>query len=818
MTYDIFSTHAPTGQAATRVVSTNEHSIYGRTIGFPNSLDLYTRTISDADGSQSVVEYRQISELVGSRLYLHHRPLVSSNGTVTTITASDGVIDATYNNSAQAYVVFSTLPTGPFTISYVAIPDTELNWVINNLQDSVMELEQILGPKNDVSFPGIRNLKLGIFDSPDSAVTSGVAQNAVYLSDLDQNIVIASSDDPTLKITRGSAHEIQLGRATDNIIVDATGFKITQSDGTKYSFIQLGNKTGDSIWWKGTASGAGPLTIGGVEWDNYSGKIFSTLLTGEYYSGSMLRVHGDASFMGNVKAIGNITIINATGTTSTVLGDWTVRDELFVYGQSHLIGQTNVNVLVADNTILANGDIIAGNQVGSGGNGQTVVDNLDCSEVALSYNYVIQSHKPYTIITAPINSGAVAPKKVTTRPWMTLGPSNLVGDVFAITGFLNAAASFSGAHPHILQLLMTTPLVSGTYSDYGYSSGLWSPGMMDPGTMYIKMLNGQSQGMIAPIYGYTVEATGNLQTLTRLNVFLPEAVNNPPQTNDNYLLYNPYSVQYNTISAAGGATPTFNINASLNEPLAIAFNDEVRVLTTATSSQSLRAALTASVSGYGGAPLTGIAYIFADANGTDPEDPPVFKARPMPMRMPNQTPVGEVVASYDGATWSILETISYRPEGIYDSAWIPIWDQISVSATSGRVTPGFTSSSTAPMKVYFHHYLGSDVDIGKINADLYLGRYSSNTPAWNRTHTPMYSFFGQDLRVNHGLSGAFIHVPLGAKRTSSAVTERDASIFYLDSALIGVDISPGIMAGFMTGTAGSTATPNYLRLIVRKDN
>jgi len=822
MTYNIFSTHAPTGESATRVASTNEYSTFGRTIGYPNNFDLYTRHISDSDGSQAVVESRTTSELIGSRLYLHHRPLIASDGSITSITVSDGTIDTSYTNSTQAYIVFSSLPTADFTVSYVAVPDCDLSWSINKIQDSIMEIEQILGPTNDATYPGIRNLHLGLFDNPTGQTASGVAQNAVYLTHLDQNIVIASSDDATLKITRGASHTIQLGRQTDNIYCDVTGFLITQTNGSYTSTMIFGTKTGDKIYWKGSASGAGQLTIGGPEWTSmYSGVTFSTALTGSFYTGALLRVHGDAAFMGDVKAYGNITIVNATGTTSTVLGDWTIRDELFVYGVSHLIGDTEVNKLTVYEQEYISKDIIALNNGGNGGNGQSLVDNLDCSEVAWNYNTVISNYKPNTIISAPLNTNAKAPKKVTYRPWMSIGPSKLVGDVFSITGALNAAASSSGAHPNILQLLMNVGMVSGTYTTYGYGfqSGIWSPGMMDPGAMSIKMLDGQSQGLTAPIYGYTVEQTGTSTTLTRLNVFLPEAVSAPPQTNDKYMLYNPYSVEYNTITVTAGATPTFVVNASTTEPLAISFEDEVRIMTSNSSSSSLTTALVNSVSGLGGSPVTGIAYIFADSNYTDPENPPIFKARANPYRMPGQTAIGEVVASYDGATWSTLETISYRPKGIYDSAWIPMYSNLTITATSGRCTPGFSSASTAPLKVYFHHYLGSDIDIGKINADLYLGAYYTGSIAWNKTHTPMYSFFGQDSRVEqHGLSGSIIHVPLGAKRNSSAITERDASIFYLDSALIGIDISPGLAAAFPTGGVGTTATPQYLRLIVRKDN
>jgi hypothetical protein len=807
MTYPIFSDHAPTGQSAVRRVSSNPYSTNGRTIGYPNTFDLYVQHLSDGDGSQPVIETREITDLKGSRLYLYHRPMVNSDGTSSTVSVSDGVLDQTFTNSSQGYIVFSTLPTATFTVSYVAVPDCDTTWSINNLQNSVMEIQAVLGPDNDTTYPGIKNLKLGSFDNPTGLTADGVLNNAVHLSHLDQNITIASSDDATLKLTRGTGYTIQIGREADNVIMDVTGFTVRQSDGSKVSHITLGSKTGDTITWKGSASGAGPLIIGGSEYSFYSGKVFAGDLSGEYYTGSMLRCHGNASFMGDVRAIGNITIVNTTGSTSTVLGDWTVGDELFVQGISHLQGPTLANVTTIQENLYLNKDLIANNINGQGGAGQTLIDNLDASEVAWTYNTAIKSRHPNRVISAPMSTSYLAPKNVVKRPWMELGPEYLVGDVFAITGQLNAAASNSGAHPHILQLLMDVPLVSGTYSEYGYSSGFWSPGMMQPGSMWVKLLDGPAQGFCSPIYGHTVEETGTSSTLTRLNVFLPEAISNPPLTNNYYILYNPGSVPYNTISSVGGASPTFSINASTTEPLAISFEDSVRVMKSNSASYSLTQALVNSVSGLGGSPVTGIAYVYADATNTDPENPPVFKCRATPIRMYNQTPIGEVVASYDGATWSILDTISYRPNAYYDSAWIPIYDDETVLATSGRVTPGMTADTLVPTKMYFQHNLGTDLDIGNISANLFLGSLWTGSVNWNQTHTPMYSFFGQDARNSiDSVSGSFTHLPLGAKQSNR---NAGASIFFLDSSLIGIDIEPGILSG---------AYQSYLRLVVNKNN
>lgn len=817
MVYTPFSSHAPTGESQTRVVSPNDYSSQGRTIGFPTKFDLYVQKIPNADGSQSVVETRLVSDLVGSRLYLYHRPVVNANGTPTTITVSDGTVDTTATNAKQGYIVFSSLPVSTFTVSYVAAQTCDVTSTVNNLQDSVMEIEKTLGASAATGYPGLRNLKFGIFDSPADAITSGVAQNAVYLSHLDRDVTIASSDDAGLAILRGSQHTIQIGRETDRAVFDVTGFEIKQTDGALYNTISLGTKTGDNIYYKGRLSGAGPLTIGGPEWSNYSGIVFTSGLTGSFYSGSMLRVHGDVSVMGGIKSIGAIEVITTTGITSIVYGDWTIRDELFVHGISHLVGPTETNDLTVQRDLYVYKDIIAQDQAGSGGHGQTLMDGLDCSEIAHNYKVVTKRTLPNSIVSAPVIRTKESPKNLTYTPYFKLEGNKLVGDIFTITGQLNATAGPSGVHPHILQLLLNEPIVTGTLtSSSGVTSGTWSPGMMDPGSLWIKMMpGGANPTFTAPIYNYTVEQE-NGSTISRLNVFVPEYVSNPPQTNDPYMLFYPGAVSYRTISAAGGASPTFAVTGSVAEPLAVSFEDEVRILTAPTSNLSLSDALTKSTSGLS-EPATGIAYIFADSNGVDPEDPPIFKARPVPYRMPGQTPIGEVVASVSGGTWTILESTSYRPGGTYDSAWIPIVNNDTITHTSGRCTPGFTKNATSPLRVYFHHRLGCDVEVARMSADLYLGKPAANTPIWNKTHAPVWSMFGQDIRNTHGLSGAFIHVPLGAQRIASAITERDASIFYMDGNLIGIDLSPDLLEGFPTGAAGTTNDMSYMRLVLRRD-
>lgn len=812
-----FSTHAPTGYSKV-VVSPSEYSAAGRTIGYPAVFDAYVKKISNEDGSSNIIETRLVTDLVGSKLYLYHRPLINADGTISTISTSNGTIDTTATNARQGYIVFSVVPTTTFTISYTAAPDCINAWHLNTLQDSVMEIEKILGPTQLTGYPGLRNLKFGIFDRPDDTVASGVAQNAYFLSHLDRNIRISSSDDSTLATTRGSQHTIQIGRATDSFASEVTGFRVYQSDTTKPLNIYLTEKTGDFVQLKGKFSGAGPVTIGGSEWPNYSGVVFTTGLTGTFYSGAMLRVHGDIAVMGGIKSIGPITVVSVTGTASEILGDFVVRDELFVFGPSYFTGPVQVNQSTNHDTLFIDTNIVSNNIGGAGGNGQSLVDNLDCSEVAWTYTTIAAKQFPNSVIAGPVSKASTPPKKSLSAPWFTLGADKLVGDQFILTGRLNATAGPSGAHPAIFQLLLDTEIVSGFYAGtVGTLSGVWSKGMMDPGSMYIKMTNGTNVGFTAPIYNHTVEQVST-NKITRLNVFCPSMPASPPATNETFMLYNPGSVPYNFIGTVGGASPTFTVSGTTSEPLKIAFDDHVRILTSSTASFSLTQALDYSVSGNSATTVTGVAYIIADSTNTDPELSPVFRARPVPIRMQNETVIGEVIASKTAGSWSIIETVSYRPNGHYDSAWIPVFSNTAVTLPSGRAVPGFNSSSTSPLRIYFTHDIGPDINLVNFNGAVYFGTpYTGNMPSnINQTMSYMHSMFGQDVRVGHGLSGTFIRLPLGADRTTSAISNRDASVFYMDSRVIGIDISPSSMLGFPTG-ATSTTAPSYIRLVLNRD-
>lgn len=803
---DIFSSHAPNNQPYKAIVSPNEFSSEGRNIGFPSKFSVYVNKLASSDGSANITETRSTADIVGNRLYLYHRPLLNADGTVTTINVSSGSLDTTLTNPKQGYVVFSSLPsTSTFTVNYFAAPDSISMWYLNTVQDDIMEIEKTLGVTSQTGYPGLRNLAYALFDKPDDANIQNVAQRAIFLGHLDRNIFIGSTDDATLSGTLGNSHNIQIGRVRDTVTFDVDALVIQQSNASRTTRITLGTRTGDYIFYSGQISGAGPITIGGPAWSNYSGVLGGSLTTG-FYLNSMLRVNGDVAVLGDLQSVGSLTVVNLTGEVSTVIGDFTITNDLRVQGSTRLIGPADVNNITVEQDETIYGDIIAGNQSSRGGNGHSLVDNLDASEVAHTYRTVMRKVLPNTVLNGRPLLSQLLPARSGYTFGSNISGSLTCGDQFVITGFATATAGPSGSHPNIIQVNFTDyplPVVSGTYSGInGGSTGIWSPGMMDPGTLWIEDLN---SGFKSPIYGYTIES-GSAAHIVKLNVFCPELVTSTRvQTNDSLLLYYPNARPYNFLSAASGASPTASIFASSAYPFEVAFDDEVRKTTSSSPNFSIKTALEYSITGLTGNP-TGVAYIFA-TNTNDIELSPGWKSRNIPYRMPGEVAVGEVKAFYSGSQWHILESVSYRPGAVYDSAWVPI---VSYTGSSGR------SISAGLNKLYFRHDFGPSVDNYRMSTDLYLASYGSVTPVWDQAQPLGYSLSSRDSRANLGFSGFFTKVPLTTTQysgsTNTLTASRDASVFYLDGRYIGVQFSSDMFDPIIGGQA-----PTYARLVVRRD-
>ena len=832
MTYKTHSTHAPTGSAAAKfVVSPNEYAPEGRDVSYPTNFDIYVVKISDVDGSTQVNgEPHTVDQLLGSRLYLYHRPMVSPNGTIAQVTTSAGTINQDSTNAKQGYIEFSTAPTVDFTLTYLAASDCFTHWQQNTMQDSIMELQGQVGASNQTGWPGLRMVNAAIFDIPTDSL-DGLLPNHVSMEHLPRSIRISSSNVDSLTGTLGDRQRIQLGRRADDLHFEGTGITIGSVDGYSpddYADVWISNRTGDKVFCAGTFSGHDQMTIGGAGSlvAGYSGLSFTSASSGSYYTGAMLRVHGDMYCQGDMLAHGTLTLVTTTGETSTIFGDFTIRDELFVLGTSHLIGPTETNALHTFTDYTLDGNLIAGNKKGAGDRGHTLVDTLDCSEVERTYKTVTRKNIDNYVIKATKSLTHFPPKHHTYGGDYAISGQVTVGDVFGWTGFFTAAPSFSGDYPSILQLQWssgTMPMVSGFFEQAntsGLVDGFISRGTLDPGSLWIEILApSAAAGYRAPIFGYTIQET-KAHYLTKLNVYTPQQPDQVVAANDNFLLYSPGCEHYDYVTSAGGSSPTVTINATSDDPIWIGFEDEVRTFTANSSATSLTAALNRSVTGQ--TPGTGIAYVFASMKNIDIEAEPTVVVRGAPWGMPWETIMGEVIAqSSAGGSWTVLETTSYRPGGLYDSAWIPVFSgegATTVQTTaSGRVVSSIRNlgapSPQSGNRLYFHHNLGADLCFKDVNATLHLASYAPDHSSEihpSNYRANVHTLWGQDIRNPiPGASGAYSSIGLG--HTNNAASP-EANVFYMDGKVIGIQIHDDTMNNPTEGVGPF----DYLRLVIKR--
>jgi len=838
MTYQTHSIHAQTGAsaAAQHVVSPNEYAPEGRNISYPTNFDIYVVKISDVDGSVQVNgEPHTVDQLVGNRLYLYHRPMIQPDGTVATVTSSAGTVTQANTNAKQGYIEYSSTPTADFTVSYLAAPDCFNQWQLNKLQDSIMEVQGQLGATNQTGWAGLRTVNAVITDTPTDAINT-LLPNLVSLPNLETDLRISSSDVTALTGTLGDRRKIQIGRSHDDIHFEGTGITLGSVAGyapDDYADIWISNRTGDRVYCAGTFSGHDQMTVGGVNAfvGNYSGLVLSSATSGEFYTGAMLRVHGDTYIQGDIETHGTLTLVTTTGETSTVLGDFTIHDELFVYGVSHLIGPTETNDLRTFQDHTLDGNLIAKNLKGAGDRGHSLVDNLDASEIAHTYKTVNRKNLDNYIVSAPKTLDRHDPTRVVWGSDYTLSGSKVAGDVFGITGFFTAAASESGSYTSILQLQFTSgtlPVVSGfndtsVHGSEGMTAtgfvdgGIYSRSLVDAGSLWVEVLAPSSAaGYRAPIFGHTIqEVQGN--HLTKLNVYTPAPPDNVITAHDNFLLYSPGCEYYDYITSTDGSDPSVTVNASTDSQIHVAFEDEVRIFDANSSATSIKTALQYSSSGGYGTSTTGVAYIFASMKNVDIEANPTVVARPTPFRMPNETIIGEVVATgSDTFGWIIAETTSYRPGGLYDSAWIPIHSgdpYLSNAIThSGRMISYFEPNATGN-QLFFNHNLGAGLNFSDVNTTLYLASYGglpTDSIHINKHRSSVQSLWGHDFRGPVGLSGSFTSMSLNKDSVTGASAE--ASVFFMDGRVIGIQFTDDVL----DAPEGSDVKFDHLRLVMKR--
>ena len=102
--------------------------------------------------------------------------------------------------------------------------------------------------------------------------------------------------------------------------------------------------------------------------------------------------------------------------------------------------------------------------------------------------------------------------------------------------------------------------------------------------------------------------------------------------------------------------------------------------------------------------------------------------------------------------------------------------------------------------------------------DLYLGAMNTGSvTGFNTTHSNLFSMQGTDVRGGFGF-GSFLRIPINGIRDAGTANARDASIFYLDGKVIGLQLNQNLLDPIPTGstTAGGQAF-DHLRLVIRRD-
>jgi hypothetical protein len=803
MTYSKYSPHRNTNASVGdyEIISSNPYAPNGKTLAYPSKYSWFINKQDHIDGSFSVSELYTTGDLNGSRLYLDHRPVIDSSSN-TDVATTLGSINSI--NAQQGYIEFGTLPTADFTITYTASPDDSSMFYVNLLQDAVMELQNYIGLTSNTTEITSRNLKVALQDKPDASskpFLDVLHPNALYLEHLNSNLRIGSSTDAAISAVNGDTHTITIGYHKDTVNIDATTVLIDNSDGSSTTSIKLGQKSTDLITFRGELTGGERLTLGDANSQYYTGTIPGSMQT--FYDQAVVRVKGALACLGQIQAVGTITIVNTTGEQSSIIGDFKVTKDFTVQGLTHLQGDTDVTKLTASKDIHIKKDLVADNINGSGSGAHSLVDGLDCSEVAATYKHVTAKVLDNCVIRAPMVSSLTAPIRSISSANYTVNGELVPGSVYMGHGTLTAAPSTKPGHPSVLQINLAggdiMNVVTGSIRDTslipgGTNTGIWSDGLVDPGNFRMKLITGAASGWDQATYSHTIEA-GSGNTITKFNTYHsynPTGAN----TGDEVVFYNKGSEPYSYISTSSmpGTEPNVVVTASASDPIVIAFKEDIRILKS-NATVNIKVPLQDSVVGLGTDPR-GECFIFASKINSldDPEAEPTIIVRAHPVASDDEVLLGSIVADLTTATstWTLVQAHSVRPGGYYDSSWIPV---LSTNlANAGRVVSSSNESGQTYKRLFFYHGLGDRVTYENIIAKIYYGTYYSViNPTANQNHVRANTIAGNDSLSPITMTGG----------TSGDLEVSDPTIFYIDDKIIGILYS-------------DSSSRKFMRLVVRR--
>ena len=731
MAYDQYSEFGYTGNeegAKNRIPNNAYDASLAEYVTFPNKFDLFVNKDNATFGAYSVTEDHKTSNLSGSVLYLDHRP---ESGT--TITVSDGTLDLSSLDIATASISFSSLPVGDtFTVSYSAVGDKIWDSHINALQNAVMKIETTIGLANPVNGIGTGIMSLPIVTqfspSTDTELTSiqtNVLPQIVPAGDLLADFKLGSTSNPSLSIY-GTSHNIVLGNtgagARDDIYVDASNLAVNENNpGT----LTYSAHTGDLVFFSGASTFASQMTIGqshagtGV----YDGTVIPAHQS--FYDDAMLRVHGGIFFGNSMTGNGSITFNSTTGSALDVIGSATV-DTLTVdqtsifYGESTFKDRLHVQ---SPGYFETNQDIILTDKAN---NTPTTIDGLDPSYAASalknlgSYNDVVSTPVYDRSFATEHRNPYISGQKEHPIHGFTMYP--MLGG-WTFTGSVSYDIATENSHKLVVLAGADLRFVSGGNGATG--DGSYCPGLFTPGDTVLEINNGGGDSYQYPIYWHEAFLDGS-DIATGINFYLAgddASLQNPGIAGAAYRILQPTNAPMDFLVSsyasasdprvtfgmpsssyyAGGAQNSIFLKTSSAQkgpsistyphPLykELANNTELDCSVLEALRRNIDHEGIVADGGYGGitTPIKGVAYIYAAAlpSNSTISTQFVLKASPSPYGLigsnlwnnganynPGQwTLIGEHVASTsDGVSWTEVETVGYRANGLYDSCWVPI--------------------------------------------------------------------------------------------------------------------------------------------------
>ena len=740
-------------ESAKNRIPSNSHATTPDQVLWPDRLDVFTNKENTSLADYAVTENHGLGELDGSTLYLHHRPATNSQGGFLDITPSDGAIDTGSTDLFQKSVQFSTLPTNSsFNISYTARGDKIEDTHINSMQNAIMAMQTVLGLKSPGSEVGTGLISLPIVTTMDIATLTelqtlqGFLPGVVLTKHLQEDFYLTSTNDPDLPaqnitVWLGNTGTVSRDQAVfdfDRIQVQATN--TLNPDGLPSGQYIYSSNTGDFVGFSGCVEFASQMTVG-MPYGTCIDPLQFTVPeeAGAFYSGAAIRAHGGIWFGSGLSGNGDVTFMTTTGEAVTVQGSFiattlTVNDQAAFNGVSRF---NNAVEIMHPGYLTTNNDITMGNKP----NGQpTKIDGLDPSyaKAVLDHTPVIKSSLTQSVrhdISEQHQTPYVSATKHHPQHGFDMYP--IMGG-WTFTGKVNFEKAQSGQHHNVMLLESAMTAIGDNYPTVGGKSlgggtpsyGSYCTGLFNPGDTYIEfdIPLGNQNRFSYPIYHHTAEQLLSSK-LTGVNVYVAADDNafedGTTLAGQWYRIYQPGNVPLDHLKADADSSflsataPAVRLGNSNNADYPGA---DIKFVTdspwdggSAVGDQrplhkklsagnivsvDITDALTKSLDNEtpgASDPKTGIAYVYATSrpgNNSTQEDSVQLRATPTPYGLASQYVWHD---GYDmkpgqhcpGTNWTLLDTAPYRPDGFYDSGWVPMVEYRSALSNVTSIVSDF---------------------------------------------------------------------------------------------------------------------------------